>query len=112
MKRPFYIGMLVFIFIFTFAFISQNLAQETKTIIGKIVSIDKAHKTITISQEFSFDEKSCDLSQVKSGDTVEVIYQIKEGKSTVISITKVKKLTAKEKTEEEVPEEEIPMEGC
>ena len=87
MKRPFCIGMLVFIFIFTFAFISQNLAQETKTIIGKIVSIDKAHKTITISQEFSFDEKSCDLSQVKSGDTVEVIYQIKEGKSIVISIT-------------------------
>jgi len=49
---------------------------------------------------------------VKSGDTVEAIYQIKEGKSIVISITKVKKPTAKEKTEEEVPEEEIPMEGC
>ncbi|MCK4487815.1 MAG: DUF1344 domain-containing protein [Desulfobacterales bacterium] len=83
---------------FVLVFAVQALAKDME---GEVTAIDKAGKTITITDTVVVDVGDVDLSGIAVGDTVKATYSVEGKKNILKSISKV-----------EAEEEFILLEGC
>ncbi|MBE9573338.1 MAG: hypothetical protein IMF11_22135 [Proteobacteria bacterium] len=83
---------------FVLVFAVQALAKDME---GELTAIDKAGKTITITDTVVVDVGDVDLSGIAVGDTVKATYSVEGKKNILKSISKV-----------EAEEEFILLEGC